>query len=486
MLTLAFAEINDAEAVRVNMAPGPCSDFPTPAPKLLPIGTQVMRSLLLAAVACLLPTVATPAQELRLVETLTPGTQYHVNCRVELSGKLQPPPGPMVPGPQGKAPAPPQPVAITGTSTIEYDERVLPPTAAAPQKTIRIYRRVELQRKVGDEPQESNLRQAVRRLVVARLQNGKLPFSPDGPLTWNEIDLIRTDIFIPALLGLLPERPVRIGDRWNASPTATGELTDLDRVEEGALECRLEEVVNLAGRRHAKVALAGTVRGVNEDGPTRQQLDGFYYFDLETQYLSYLSFKGTHFLLDAAGKESGRVEGRFVLARQANQRSPDLNDQALRGVVVDPNADNTLLLYDNPDLGVRLLYPRRWRVGVVQGRQVVLDEAKGSGLLLTFDAANRVPGAAQFLADSRTYLEKQSGTKVLRTYPPRPVAGSALEQFSIDVEMNGQGQTMLYYVLRQQNGGASLAARLAPADLAELQKDVERIARSVTITAPLK
>jgi hypothetical protein len=40
---------------------------------------------------------------------------------------------------------------------------------------------------------------------------------------------------------------------------------------------------------------------------------------------------------------------------------------------------------------------------------------------------------------------------------------------------------MDYYVLRQAPGGATLAARLLPADLAGLQKEVERIARSVQI-----
>ena len=31
----------------------------------------------------------------------------------------------------------------------------------------------------------------------------------------------------------------------------------------------------------------------------------------------------------------------------------------LRGVALEPSADNTLLLYDNPDMGVRFLHPRR-------------------------------------------------------------------------------------------------------------------------------
>ena len=61
------------------------------------------------------------------------------------------------------------------------------------------------------------------------------------------------------------------------------------------------------------MALSGTVRGINEDGPNRQQLDGYFFFDLESNHISYLTFKGVHVLLDRDGKESGRVEGRFVL-----------------------------------------------------------------------------------------------------------------------------------------------------------------------------
>jgi hypothetical protein len=429
----------------------------------------------------------TPARAqgpITLREALAAGSQYHVSSRVELSGSLTPPMKPANPGATAEVP---KPVTITGHSAIEYDERLLPSPDAQVQKALRIYRRIELQRKLGDQPQEGNLRPTVRRLVVLRTKSAKVPFSPDGPLTWGEIDLIRADLFTPALAGLLSEKPVRVGDRWQAAAAAVQELTDIEKIDEGGLECKLEEVTTLAGRRHARVAISGSVRGINEDGPTRQQIDGYFFFDLESNHLSYLSFKGIHSLLDASGKESGRIEGRFVLTRQANQRSADLSDEALRSVVVEPNAENTLLLYDNPDLGVRLLYPRRWRVGGVRGRQVVLDEVNGNGMLVTLEAAARIPTAAQFLAESRDYLEKQKA-KVLRINPPQRLGQPPhdLEHFGLEIDMAGQAATMDYYIIRQAQGGATLAARLLPANVAETRKDVERIARSLVITTQQK
>jgi hypothetical protein len=322
----------------------------------------------------------------------------------------------------------------------------------------------------------------VRRLILLRHKNAEVPFSPDGPLTWGEIELVRTDVFTPALTGLLPPGPVRPGDRWAAAAAAVRELTDLEQVDDGRLDCRFEQTTEVGGRRYARVAVSGSVRGTNEDGPNRQQLDGYYFFDLESNHLSYLSLEGQHVLLDKEGKEAGRVKGRFVLTRQAHARCKELSDEGLRGVAVEPDDDNTLLLYDNPDLGVRFLHPRRWRMAGVRGRQVALDAADGSGLLLTLEPPARVPTGAQFLAESRDYLQKQQA-RVLRADPPRPVQ-AGLEQFALEVEVMKQRVVMEYYVVKQPAGGATLAARLLPADLAALRKEVERVARSVTVTRP--
>jgi hypothetical protein len=422
---------------------------------------------------------AVSAQEaITLRESFRSGYEYHVSTRVELSGTLT------LPAEKEKSV---KPLPVLGTSAIEYDERVLNVAAAgAVDKTMRIYRRVDFQRQVGGRPQQSTVRPEVRRLVLLRLNQVEVPFSPDGPLTWGEIDLVRTDVFTPALAGLLPSGSVRPGARWPAEAGAVQELTDLERIEEGKIECRLEEITSLNQRRLARIAFAGTVAGVNEDGPNRQQLDGYCLFDLESQHLSYLYLKGTHLLLDKDGKEQGRIEGRFVLTRQVNTRSPDLTEQALRGLELTPNDQNTLLLYENPDFGVRLLHPRRWKVAEVRGRQVTLDAAPGNGLLLTLEPRDRVPSSVQFLAETRTYLQQQQA-KNLREEPPqrRQEPPRELEHFAIEAEIGGQRALLDYYIARQAQGGVTVAARLRPDDAAA-RKEVEGIARSLVILSAPK
>jgi hypothetical protein len=425
------------------------------------------------------PLVANADEPIRISESFSPGDQCRVSCRVEISGTLTPEPEK---GKQSK------PMPLKGDSAIEYDERILAvDSKGTVQRTVRIYRRIDFLRTVGGREQHQTIRPAVRRLVLLRKDNIKVPFSPDGPLTWGEIDLVRTDVFTPALRGLLPPHAVRQGERWKAIVDAMIELTDMERIDDGGLDCKLEEVTTLSTssqpRRQARIAFTGTVRGVNEDGPNRQQLDGYLYFDLESNHVSYLTLKGVHSLLNRDGKEVGKVEGRFTLTRQTQPRSKDLDDDALRGVTLEPNASNTLLLYDNSDLGVRFLHPRRWRLAAERGQQITLDAADGSGLLLTVESANNVPTAAQYLKESRDWFAKQK-VKVHREEPAQGLRADngQLERFAMEVELNGQKALMDYIVVRQQAGGATIAARLVPTDLKTLRAEVEGIARTMLIS----
>lgn len=420
------------------------------------------------------------AQEaLRLQEVLQPGAQYVVNGRVELSGSLT--------LPLEKGQTTPKTLAVSGSSILDYHERVLTMAAGGQvQKTLRIYKRLEFQRKVGEQNQQSSLRPQVQRLVILRQNQVEVPFSPDGPMTWNELDLIRTDVFTPALTGLLPSQPVRVGDKWEATVAAIQELTDLDKIEQGGMACRLEQLAQINQRRHARISFSGNVRGLGEDGPTSHQLDGYLFFDMESKHISYLSVRGVQHLLDKDGKIVGKIEGTFVLTRRP-ENIKELADDALRGLQLEPNADNTQLLYDNPELGVRFLHPRAWRVAGVRGTQVALDENGGSGMLLTLDSVKKTPTAAQFLQESQTYLQQQK-VKILRTDAPKQIQGppSAVDQFALEIESGKDKAVMGYWVLRQPAGGATVAARLVPQDVNRVWPELVRIVRSVQITAAPK
>jgi hypothetical protein len=423
--------------------------------------------------ALLLTSAALSEDSVRLRETFAPGGQYRVSTRVELSGSLTVPPE------MGKTS---KPIAVNGESAIDYDERILDVGQdGGVKRAVRLYRKIDLQRKIGQRDQKTTLRPEVRRLVLVRKPDAKMCFSPDGPLIWNEIDLVRADVFIPALTGLLPEQAVKPGDRWKGNLAAMQELTDLEGIsDDSKIDLRLDQVTTINGRRYARVELTGVVKGTNEDGLNRQHLDAYFLFDLESQHLAFLSLNGKTVMLDPEGKEVGRIEGRYTLTRTL-QSVRDLGDEALRGVVLEPNMDNTRLLYDNPDLGVRFQHPRRWRMGLVKGKQITLDGPEGCGLLVSLEPLGKLPTAAQFQSEAQGFLKDQKDVKLVKTEPPQRVTAD-LEKFALELEAKGNKVRMEYFILKQARGGVTFAARVQGNDAALFEKEVDAVLRSLTLT----
>lgn len=427
-----------------------------------------LAGLTLLQVAILAAT-ARPDDTYALTEKVDSRTTLRVEQRTELSGRV-------ILVKDGKSEA----VPLAGTGSVTYDERSVPSDEADTRTVIRKYRTFDVRRTVGDRVQTAELRPAVHRLVVIRSAKGKSPFSPDGPLLWSEIDAVRTDPFAPALVpALLPSKRVAVNDTWPMGADAVDELTDLEKVTAGGFTLKLVGIVTLNGRQQARISLTGSVRGIDDNGPCKHSLEGTAYFDLSENRLAYLSLKGTHELLDGSGKTVGTIEGRFLMSRSVSE-SRELSDESIKNLELKPTLENSLLLYDNRDLGVRFLHSRRWRVGAVQGRQVTLDGPNGAGILLTVETAKTLPTAAEFQRESTTFLQKTSRNVSVVRKPSRESNSPALDRFALSTQTKDDAIRMEYAVLTNNNGsGATFAARLPDADAAELGKDVDRILKSL-------
>jgi hypothetical protein len=426
------------------------------------------------------------AQEVRLTESFKPNHTTKVDVRVKVTGKIALPPTE-----KGK---PGRVVSIEGTSTLIFEERVLAPDEVDTLKTIRVYREAAFERTQDGVKLEASIRPSVRRMVIYRPLELKdalarpVPFSPDGPLTFGELDVVRTDVFNPALIpGLLPPNAVKPGATWKAAAAAVAELTNLEKVDEGSLTIEFVGIVKPNGKQLARLKVGGTVRGVDEDGPSRQKLDGTAYFDLDAGLLTYLSLKGSREMLDGKGQTVGMREGQFAMTRTPVARMPaDLSDASLRDLDLKTTPENTLLLYDNTDLGVRFLHPRGWHLGAVQGKQVTFDHARGSGLLITVESPAKVPTAEAYLKEVQADLEKQKITVTASEKPTRLRAEPVqLDRFAFDATVGTKKQRLEYAVLKQTDGGVTVAATL-PADDADVRAEVMRIVRSLSVTKAIE
>src|SRR5262245_20616963 len=173
--------------------------------------------------ALLFAPLALADEPVKLIEKAAPGSEYRVFSSTSFDGYL------LIPVEKGK---PPERIPVRGKSTIAYAERILKADPReADHKPLRAYEKTNFQKTARDRTDEMTLRPAVRALVMMKRGDKKLPFSPVGPLMWGELELVRTDLIVPALAGLLPDRAVRPGDTWTASRGAAVELTDLEEIE---------------------------------------------------------------------------------------------------------------------------------------------------------------------------------------------------------------------------------------------------------------
>lgn len=412
------------------------------------------------------------ADTVRLTESAPPGAEYRVVTEFQFVGEL------MLPVEKGK---PPEKVKMNGQSSIDYAERVLKvDPKEADHKSFRVYEKIDFRKTTGDRTDQITLRDNVRRLVMMKRGHAKVPFSPDGPLKWGEIEMLRTDFVVPALAGMLPDKDVAPGDTWQAAEQAVRELTDIDKVELGKLECKFEKLETVGPRKLAHVTFSGTLSGVNEDGPMRQTLRGKLLVDVNAKSISYLKIDGTQELLDEKSMPAGQIRGTFQMTRGIVAGQPSLAEERISKLELSPNDSNTLLLVDGDPKGVRFIHPRRWHVGRATGRQITMDESGGAGILITIEPAKTLPTTNEYLREALKELQSRGGKLTGRTSPKNLT--DLAEMFTFDVEAGKETFTMAYFVIRQGVVGATIAARIPEAGKADRMKEVEAIVRSFTIT----
>ena len=74
---------------------------------------------------------------------------------------------------------------------------------------------------------------------------------------------------------------------------------------------------------------------------------------------------------------------------------------------------------------------------------------------------------------------------MIRADPPLKLRPFPLEieRFGMDIELTNQPARMEYAVIRQQTGGATVAARLSPTDAAALRPEIDQFIKSVQVGA---
>ncbi|MCS7159260.1 MAG: hypothetical protein RMJ19_02205, partial [Gemmatales bacterium] len=154
-----------------------------------------------------------------------------------------------------------------------------------PVRLARYYERADWQRQLqgvvsasdsGSALEKRQLRSERRWLVAWRGPDQTVVFSPNGPLTREELDLTQGHLDLLMVPNLLPEQLVAVGDTWTVPIPAVQALCGLDGVTEAHVQGKLTAVRDGC----AFVSIEGQVAGIVDGSETNNRIRATCEFDL--------------------------------------------------------------------------------------------------------------------------------------------------------------------------------------------------------------
>ncbi|GAB4132835.1 hypothetical protein JCM17478_11080 [Thermopirellula anaerolimosa] len=272
---------------------------------------------------------------------------YWVEAQLEMSGTLQP----TVPAEK------PTPMSVNARFAYEEDILAAGDGTAQPVRAVRWYDEASAKLNIGGQQAELELGPQRRHLAVSISEGRVEVFSPTGPLTREELDLLDIPGNTAVMDLLLPAPPIAKDMTWQLKPDLLARLLGLDVVTEAEVAARVTEMLpGGIGRVEFSGKLSGRVLGAG----TKLEILGRFQFPITERKITWLA------VLVRENREPGAVDGGFeAVARLQLQRSVRPKPQllpldAVAQITFPPLDDAKRLLYRDETGGWQLLHDRRW------------------------------------------------------------------------------------------------------------------------------
>ena len=219
-------------------------------------------------------------------------------------------------------------------------------------------------------PTAAVLRAEVALLVAQKRDRGwpVVVFSPAGPLTWSELEVVQ-GVGDPLALGdLLPETKVAPGDRWKVRDAAAKVMSGYDTITANNLEAMLESL----DETKARIRLKGRVEGSAYGGRGAIGCDGFATFDRAAARLDRLDLNRVE-TRQAGPVEAGLdMKSTLIVSRHAADPPEALADAALAGVPLRASRESERLQITLPGGRSTMLADRNWHIFWEDSRTAIL------------------------------------------------------------------------------------------------------------------
>ena len=327
---------------------------------------RVALALVLVLAALRLPQSAA-ADRVDLREDPSESRILKVEVELSVSGKIYPEPGPE------KA------LKLAVDAGFDYAERRLAGTGrdSLSLRSVRYYEKARATIEAGGQTSNSLLRKSLRLIVAHGQPEGIDLFSPSGPLTDRELDLLHVPGDSLAVAGLLPDSKVEQGETWKPAEWILPLLTGVDAIEKGELTCKLAIVKPDV----ARVEFAGEVAGATVGAAAAIRVEGHLLYDREQKLVTSIELTQSEKRAIGAVSPGLDVVAKVAITRAALEHPERLTDKDIADLPVESNAASRLLMFDAPAWNVRFYHDRHWHLFHQSAEVALLRLLDNGGLI---------------------------------------------------------------------------------------------------------
>ena len=300
---------------------------------------------------------------------------------------------------------------FTARGLLTYDQRVLRVGHLA-RREVRHYREAHAQINVGGASERSVL-SPDRRVTVFDCDAKKTTiYSPFGPLTREQLELIEIQ-GNPALLDrLLPTGEVAVGEHWKHDDQLVAQLFGLDAIHRNELLSTLRAVE----REIVVIDLSGSIRGAVGGVSSDIEVKAKYHFNRDRQSICWLAMTIKENRSIGHASPGFDVTARIRISIDPAEIVAPLRESSLGGLDLEAEPGSLMLEFTSHQGGFRFLHPRSWQV-MVDRHDVAILRMIDRGDLIAQCNASKLPdlpagkrvSLQAFQADILRALSKEFG-----------------------------------------------------------------------------
>ncbi len=421
------------------------------------------RSLML--VVLLSSTGTLLAQKVMLGETVKPGDCFQYELGLTLSGKMKL-------DREGKQ----QDLTVRGQAKHTFTDRIENTNSSgAAGKVYRVYEVAKSAHTVGGDGSKRELTKEHRLIGVVRNDRSTVHFSPTGPLTREELELVAQHFDSLAVTSLLPGKELSVNDTWTVSSEAVQQACLFD----GLIKHDVKGTLTGVKDGVATWTLAGSAEGLDTGATARVTITATGTFDVTSARLTSLEWEQADDRDLGPASPAMEVQAKITLKRTALGKEPaELNADARTKLPGDKIPEALLRLQlDDANNDYVLNYSRDWTVIGRASTHTVLrllqtGDFVGQATVTNWSRAGK--GEHNKAADFVAAINKTPGWEALEVISDgeqKAAPGTWRHCYSVKGKRDGATVVQTFYFIAGPNGQQLLVTFLsAPDKTAELAK----------------